>query len=514
MASFAAIDVGSNALRLRIAEAEKPREGDGSPVADWKEIASQRIPVRLGHDVFLNAMLAPAAISSACEALRSFRDAMDAAKVDRYRAVATSAVREAKNGFLLVERAEREAGVVLEVIEGIEEARLIRRAVERRFGKLDRPALLFDIGGGSTELSLVDRGHIEFSRSLAIGTVRLLEAFLERDRPLGRRQTTLIKEYVDRVLGEAMPELQVVSTAQLLIGTGGNIETLAQLCPASDPFGAAIDVERLRSMLPKLAALAPSARAVEYGLKPDRADVIVPAAHIVLRIAELCHASSVVAPDVGLKEGILEDLYAQHFARWDWSGEVEAVMEACLRLGRRYHFDEAHGQLVAHLATRLFDQLKQRHGLGRRERLILQAAALLHDVGDFVRYEGHHKHSYYIIEHSDLMGLTPMERTLVANVARYHRKSPPDVSHANFRDLDRDGKRTVRALAAILRVADALDREHLGKVQDLRLSLVNGSARIRLDSPPDVELEEWTVEHKASMFRDVFDLEVDLVVKG
>src|SRR5262249_6008442 len=156
-------------LRLRIAEAERPREGDsGRPVPDWKEVVSQRIPVRLGHDVFLNGMLAPPAVSSACEALRSFRTAMDDAKVDRYRAVATSAVREAKNGFLLVERAEREAGIVLEAIEGIEEARLVQRAVEQRFGKLDQRALLFDIGGGSTELSLVDRGHIQFSRSLAI----------------------------------------------------------------------------------------------------------------------------------------------------------------------------------------------------------------------------------------------------------------------------------------------------------------------------------------------------------
>ena len=511
MARFAAIDLGSNALRLRIAEAERPREGDALGAPAWKEVASIRAPVRLGQEVFLSGMLAPAAISSACEALRDFRAKMDDAKVDRYRAVATSAVREAENGFLLVERAEREAGIVLEAIEGIEEARLVHLAIEQRFGRLDKPALLIDIGGGSTELSLVDHGHVRFTRSLAIGTVRLLEAFLDRDRALTRRQTTLMREYIDRVLAEAIPELGVALPEEVLIGTGGNIESLAQLCPLDHPEGPAIDVPRVVAMLPKLAALSPGARASEYGLRPDRADVIVPAAQVVVRIAELRGARAVLAPGVGLKEGILAELYARHFARWDWSGELEAVMDACVRLGRRYHFDESHGQLVAQLATRLFDELKQRHGLGRRERLMLQAAALLHDVGDFVRYEGHHKHSYYIIEHSDLMGLTPAERALVANVARYHRKSLPDVSHPNFRELDREGRKTVRALSAILRVADALDREHLGKIQDLRLTLDNGTARILLDSQPEAELEEWTVAHKASLFRDVFNLEVELV---
>src|SRR5262249_46774912 len=159
-----------------------------------------------------------------------------------------------------------------------------------------------------------------------------------------------------------------------------------------------------------------------------------------------------------------------------------AVIGACVRLGERYRFDEAHGRLVARMAMQIFDGLVDRHRLGSRERLILQAASMLHDVGDFIRYEGHHKHSYYIIEHSDLMGLTPAERTLVANVARYHRKSLPDLSHANFRDLDREGRKVVRTLSAILRVADALDREHLGKVEDLSLTVARGKARIGISS--------------------------------
>src|SRR4051794_37922413 len=161
MARFAAIDVGSNALRLRIIEAERPRDGQPAPTsAAWKELASQRAPVRLGREVFLAGTLTPTEIAGASEALKRFRTAIDEAKVDRYRAVATSAVREAKNGQVLVERAEREAGILLEVIEGVEEARLVQLAVQRRMSLGERRALLIDIGGGSTELTLVDHGQV------------------------------------------------------------------------------------------------------------------------------------------------------------------------------------------------------------------------------------------------------------------------------------------------------------------------------------------------------------------
>jgi exopolyphosphatase/guanosine-5'-triphosphate,3'-diphosphate pyrophosphatase len=150
------------------------------------------------------------------------------------------------------------------------------------------------------------------------------------------------------------------------------------------------------------------------------------------------------------------------------------------------------------------------HRLGERERLILRAAAVLHDVGDYVRYDGHHKHSYYLIQHADIMGLTPDERGLVANIARYHRKSPPDPSHPNFRDLDKDARAKVRSLAAILRIADALDREHLGKVKGVKAEIDNAKRRLTLhvDGDEDRELEEWTVRAKSELLRDVFDLEV------
>jgi exopolyphosphatase/guanosine-5'-triphosphate,3'-diphosphate pyrophosphatase len=520
MARFAALDLGSNALRLRIIEAFAARAGDGqlsllpSEGSTFRELKSLRAPVRLGSEVFVTGRLAASSIGQACAALREFRQEMDAAKVDVYRATATSAVREAQNGSTLVERARREAGIELEVIEGVEEARLIQLSVVRRLSLADKRALLVDVGGGSTELTYLDRGNNAFSMSLPVGTVRLLEMYLRNAKVVDRARQKLLLEGIDRALAEAIPQLSKMPF-EALVGTGGSVDTLSELCPVKGGFAGyprAVDVPLMKTLLGKLFGMTADQRRDTFGLRPDRADTIVPAASIFLRIAETFHAKAVVAPGVGLKEGILEELVDKHFDRWDKESELRTVVDACIRLGERYGFDRAHGELVAQLAMQLFDVLHAEHRLGERDRLLLRAAALLHDIGDYVRYDGHHKHSYYLITHSDIMGLTPDERAIVANVARYHRKSAPDPSHPNFRDLDKDARAKVRGLAAILRIADALDREHLGKVKALHAEIDPSKRRLHLSVTGDEEreLEEWTVRAKSEMLRDVFDLDVQL----
>lgn len=518
MPRFAALDLGSNALRLRIVEAHAPTPGkeqlsllpDGG--SSFREIVSLRAPVRLGSEVFVTGRLAAASIGQACAALREFRQAMDAAKVDAYRATATSAVREASNGATLVERARREAGIELEVIEGVEEARLIQLAVVRRLGLADKRALLVDVGGGSTELTFLDHGRNAFAMSLPVGTVRLLETYLRGAKTVDRTRQKLLTEGVDRALAEAVPQLRK-TTFEVVVGTGGSVDTLSELCPVKGGYAGyprAVDTAQARALLGKLFGMTTDQRKDAYGLRPDRADTIVPAATIFVRVAELFKAAAIVAPGVGLKEGILEELVDKYFDRWDKESETRTVVDACIRLGHRYKFDQAHGELVASFATALFDDMSEVHGFGERDRLLLRAAAILHDVGDYVRYDGHHKHSYYLIQHSDIMGLTPDERAVVANIARYHRKSPPDPSHPNFRDLDKDARAKVRGLAAILRIADALDREHLGKVKTVRAEVERGKRRLTILATGDEEreLEEWTVRAKSEMLRDVYDLEV------
>jgi len=519
MARLAAIDIGSNAIRLRIVEVDPPVvTPEGPRFSAFRDVLADRAPVRLGHDVFTKGRIEPGVIGAACEALRRFRAAMDGAKVDRYRAVATSAAREAGNGDVFVERAEREAGIHVEVIEGVEEARLVQLAVGERLRMRDRTAVLIDIGGGSTELTLLRGGSPAFSRSLPVGTVRLIEAFLEGGGPINALQRNLLDEYIERVFAEAIPEIreQTGGAIDILVGTGGNIETLADLCPVplAFPEGRAIEVSAMRRLLEQLCDKSVEERAQAYSLRPDRADTIIPASFVLSQLAEAFEHDSIAAPGVGLKEGVLVDLARAHFMPVDFRGEAAALTQTCLRLGRRYHFDEAHGLLVAKLVVRLFDDLSSRHRMGGRDRNLLHAAALLHDVGDFIRYEGHHKHSYYIISNSDLMGMTPQERTVVANVARYHRKSPPQLDHDNFRALSREDRSRVKAMAALLRIADALDREHRGKVSDVSGRVDGDTLVLEVQGAEDRALEEWTVVAKAGMLKDAFGLDVRIVDWG
>jgi exopolyphosphatase/guanosine-5'-triphosphate,3'-diphosphate pyrophosphatase len=515
MPRFAAIDVGSNALRLRIVEASAPSQvpaakdqlpllPDREPLEPWRDLATLRAPVRLGAEVFQSGRLAPASIGQACNALREFRAEMDRAKVDAYRAIATSAVREAKNGATLVERARREAKIELETIEGIEEARLIQLAVTRRIPVGDQRALLVDVGGGSTELTLVEQGKTAFVMSLPLGTVRMLEAYLKGAKTVDRRRERLLEEAIDRALGEALPKLGKVD---VLVGTGGNVDTLFELCPAK---GRAIDVAAVRTLFKKMCAMSNAERRDTWTLRPDRADTLVPATAIFLRIARKLEQSTILAPGVGLAAGILEELVDKFFHVWDSAGEAERVLEACTRLGRHYHFDEAHARHVTRFATQLFDDLFSVHAFGERDRLLLRAAAVLHDIGDYIHYSGHHKHSYYLIQHADIMGLTPDERAIVANIARYHRKGPPDTTHPNFRDLSKESRGKVRGLAAILRLADALDREHKQKIESVRAAVDRGAGKVTLflRGDDDRELEEWTVGSKATLWRDEYDLDV------
>jgi exopolyphosphatase/guanosine-5'-triphosphate,3'-diphosphate pyrophosphatase len=283
------------------------------------------------------------------------------------------------------------------------------------------------------------------------------------------------------------------------------------MCPAK---GAArgIDVSAAKMLFKKLCSMSNAERRDEYQLRPDRADTIVPAAAIFLRLAAVLKASTIHGPGVGLAAGVLEELVDKFFHVWDAAEEAERILEACARLGRHYHFDEKHARHVCRFATQLFDDLQQVHAFGERDRLLLRVAAMLHDVGDYVHYSGHHKHSQYLIQHADIMGITPEERAIVSNIARYHRKGPPDPNHLGYRELGKEARGKVRGLAGILRIADALDREHKQKIESVRAAMDLGAGRVTLflAGEGDRELEEWTVRAKASLWREEYDMDVEI----
>ena len=495
----ACIDVGSNALRYVAAEFRAPDK--------YRIVEQERAAVRLGHDVFLTGRLTGGAIDAAVAALTAFAKLMRDANVDVYRGVATSAVRESSNAREFLQRVHEEAGLDLEVISGSEEARLVHVAVQHVVDLAGRDWIVVDVGGGSVEVLLVDGSGIRWSESHTMGSVRLLEELSEAGEEPGRFR---------RLLEEYTATLRLPPAAQFrrpggFIATGGNAETLAQLAGTEGGPGkpSVLTLEATRTIIEKLSKLSYRQRVEELGLREDRADVVLPAALVYERLAQLSGASSMIVPGVGIKEGVLYDVVeAVTTQRAHADRQERELVTALVAIGRRFMFDEAHASQVAKHSLSLFDQLQELHKLDRSDRKILQAAAWLHDIGGYISYKRHHKHSMYLIAQSELPGLSDAEVALAASVARYHRKSEPAPSHDEFAGMKAADQRRVLALAAILRLADALDREHLERVRAVSVEVKGGDVVLRLEGKGDLLLEKWALKRKAPMFERVYERKV------
>jgi exopolyphosphatase/guanosine-5'-triphosphate,3'-diphosphate pyrophosphatase len=500
----ACVDMGSNAIRFLAVEFQTETE--------YQVLDGERAPVRLGHGVYLSGRLEPSAMDGAVEALARFRKKMDELGIEHYRAVATSAVRESSNRDEFIARILDESGLRLEVISGSEEARLVHLAVARRIPLGNRTWLLVDLGGGSVEVSLVDQNGTYWSESHTMGSVRLLEELTEAGTDPGRFHRVLA-EYISVLKVPAMPEGDKVAG---YVATGGNIETLAKLGGFPDELMVThLPVDTLRAVIEQLAGLSYRERVDQLGLREDRADVILPAAMVYERLADLCGADEIQVPHVGIKEGVLYDLVSQLVRQRDHEDRQEReVLASAFTVGRKYHFDQDHSLQVAKLSLRLFDQLRSLHGLGAADRRILQAAALLHDIGQFVSFKGHHKHSLYLISNTELPNFSHHDMQLVANVARYHRKAHPADHHHDFTALSENERVRVTRLASLLRIADALDREHVQRVTDLTAKVTDTELTLWLDGTAGLLMEGWSLKKKANLFHKVFGRKVKLRFLG
>ena len=499
MPTFASIDVGSNASRLLIVEATE--------ATTVTKVRSMRRPVRLGHGVFLTGRLSPEAVDACVAALTEFKAELAQHELAGFRAVVTASARDAVNSDVLLSRAESEAGMRLEAISGTEEARLVKLAVESQLTLGGYRSLLVDLGGGSLELSEVHHDEVRYSTSLEIGTVRLLESFLSPDGPVSDKQEKLLREYIDRMIAPVEDKFRRRSY-DIVAGTGGNFDAIQRLCPLEGRDVPTIDVRLAHALLQRMKKLTPVERQSAYELRADRADVIVPAMYAILRCADLARTSEILTPGVGLKEGIAVELVDKHFRVWDYSVDEHTMARAAVHLGRRYHFDEPHATQVDRLACVLFDALVPLHGLGPPDRQLLRVASLLHDVGDFISSAAHHKHTQYIIENTDVMGLSEDQRNVVACTARYHRRAAPSPKHALFKKLSAADKKRVRKLSSILRVADALDRGHRSKVRALEVTVTDSRVRVVPKGGGDLALEVWTARRKAEPFEKTFEREL------
>jgi len=500
----AAIDIGSNALRFMAAA----RTHDLA----FSVLASERVAVRLGASVFARGAIADEALAAACAALQDFSQRMQQLNIEVYRAVATSAVRDSSNAAHLVARAHAEAGIAVAIIDPAEEARLVYRAVAQAVPLGDRTWAMVDLGGGSVQLALMDAHTLRWSASRTLGAVRLFE------------QTRNQKERAvqwDAYVAEAVRTLDSVLAplrdhARGLIAVGGGIEILAGLVGAPPHAGEPLHLSTaaLHELCAKLAGLLPDQVQQRFNVAPDRADILGPAALVYDYIAQQLGVTELIVPRVGVREGIIADLLQGAPGASAFTASDDALYQAALRVGRAYTFEEGHARQVTRLALQLFDQLQPVHQLGHADRRILLVAGLLHDIGQSVSYDDHHKHSLQLIAQTALPDMAGAERTMAANVARYHRKKMPREKHASFGSLAPRDRERVRKLAALLRIADGLDRRHCDAVRRVQVVLQNSHALVRAEGMDGLEIEQAVLPKKIDLFEEVYGLRLRLEPVG
>jgi exopolyphosphatase/guanosine-5'-triphosphate,3'-diphosphate pyrophosphatase len=500
---LAAIDVGSNSVHMLVADVS--RDGHIEVVDRVKEM------VRLGRRSFTTGRLTEESMDLAVRALKNFGRLLTVRKVHKVHAVATSAVREAKNRAGFIRRILKETGIAVEVISGQEEARLIFQAARHALGLEGGPFLLVDVGGGSVELVLVKDGRRLWMHSVKLGVARMTEQFLTDDPPIPAQRRHLEKHLEDEI-GELMRLARKAGVISA-IGTSGTINTLVAMARAErgEELGrlhgataSAAEVARLARELCKVNAVS---RIDLPGMDAKRSDLMPAAGLLADFVLRKSGAAELMACTWALREGLLLGLACNTSGR----SATEARRRSVTVLARRFCGGNEHGKQVARLALKLFDATALLLGLPPGARELLEYSALLHDVGHSIDHDRHNRHSYYLIKNAELLGFNPNEIEVIAQAARGHRKQAPHLDSAELQSLSAGKRRVVRGLASILRIADALDRSHFGVVRGLDVHHSPGRLTIEVDSDRDkADLELWTGERRTDLLAKLIDRRVVL----
>jgi exopolyphosphatase / guanosine-5'-triphosphate,3'-diphosphate pyrophosphatase len=496
---YAAIDIGSNSIRMEAAEV--------LPGQTPRILVSDREVTRLGESVFRNGAVSEEAIYATCVVLARMAELYRKAEVIGVRAVATSAIRDARNQKVFIERASLAAGTPVEIISGREEARLIHLGVNSNWPQTGKKVLLIDIGGGSAEIIASENGQLRESFSKPLGAVRLTENFLKDDPP-DPHQLHQMHEYIGQKLEGAVRRLErspwerAIATSATAAAAVGAIARVPR-AKRDEIDRLRVSAAQVRQLYSRLASLSLSARRKVTGIGPRRAEIIIAGCAVLLDFLEKFHLPAVYYSRAGVRDGIIADLAARNvggeFSRLsrDQRREVE-------EMGRRYGVALDHARKVADISSLLFTALEPLHELPPAYGKLLEAASYLHDVGHFVSDASHHKHSWYVVANSDLAGFTDRERLLIAALCRYHRRSLPNPEHAAFQSLTAEEKRTLLLLIPILRLADNLDRSHDQRIRSVDCKLRDGQVVLQVHARGDIDLEQWAAEQAAAAFQQVY----------
>jgi exopolyphosphatase / guanosine-5'-triphosphate,3'-diphosphate pyrophosphatase len=499
---LAAIDVGSNSVHMVIADVR--RDGHFEVIDRVKEM------VRLGRNMFTSGRLAREPMELAVRALKNFAHLAKIRGVDRIRAVATSAVREAENRDAFIARIRRETGLRVEIISGADEARFIFNAVRHALGLEGGPHLLIDIGGGSVELVLVRDGEALWMESLPLGVARLTERFLASDPPT-QAEVRRLEDHLRRKLDALMRKTRRAKVVRA-IGTSGTINALvAMVRVARDGeqdrlHGLTIPASEITRLCNRLLKLTSTDRAELPGADPKRSDLMPAAAILVNFLLEHAGAPALIACTWALREGILLSMVNAPARK---HGSVEARRRSVAALARRFGALNGHGPQVARLALKIFDAAAPILKVGPHARELLEHAALLHDIGRAIDHDRHNRHTYYLVKNAELLGFDPLEIEIIAQGARGHRKPASRLDSPEFRTLSPAKRHLVRSIAAILRLADALDRSHFSVVKDIRIRRLPDRFAITVDAVAGhADLELWTCERRSDLLSKLLNRQV------
>lgn len=504
---IAALDLGTNSFHLLVADAHP----DGS----FDRLFREKEMLRLGDVVARHGRLPEEACVQAVDAVRRFKALAEGAGAEELVACATSAIREAENGGELVERLFGEAGVRVRVIGGREEAELIFRAVQASVLIDPGPALCLDAGGGSLELTVGDSTELLWATSVKLGVARLTNEAVRADPPRPGDVRRLRK----RVLAELEPLAARVAkhSPKLLVGTSGTLCDLARIAVAAETGSVPpsvnqhhVSIDAVRRIHDEVVSLPLAGRRRIAGLDARRAELAPAGVVLALTAMELFGFEELVVGTWALREGMVLAEMQRHTGA-ELSDDPRVMRAASvLDLAARCNWREDHSRHVARLALSLFDQTAALHGLGDHHRELLEHAAFLHDIGEHVSGESHHKHTAYLIQHGQLRGFKPAEVAVLATIGRFHRQGEPKASFEPFASLDEDEQEHARALTALLQVADGLDRGHAGAVEAVEAVIADDHIEIQLTTDTDVELDMWGARRKRALFEDVFVRRLEL----
>jgi exopolyphosphatase/guanosine-5'-triphosphate,3'-diphosphate pyrophosphatase len=508
---IAAIDIGTNSIHMIVVKVR--------PDLSFEVIDREKDMVRLGAGGLDGRSLTPTAMSAALQTLAKFKRLAETHKVDEIVAAATSATREADNGGDFIAEVDRQTGIRIRVISGTEEARLIHLAAGYGVDVGGNTAAVVDIGGGSVEVTLGTATQLALGKSFKVGVIRLTERFVKSD-PLSERDERRLVKHLNREMGTYLDQVAMRGFDRV-IGTSGTILSLGALAASEDGDRAEdlrnrrVSAKAMHRLRKRLTEYNIGERLAIPGMDPRRADLSVAGSVLFDTIIRRLGADEFTLCDLALREGLVLDYVHRNSARIRKVERYPDVRRrSIVELGERCGYWSEHAQQVARLALAIFDQTRSVHGLSDRERDWLEYGALLHDIGVHISYERHHRHSYYLIKNGDLRGFDPQEIEAIALIARYHRQGTPKKSHEGYAELPGSMRRAVKALSAMVRLAEGLDRSHAQAVEGIDLYPRGDDYLARLRASGDAELELWAAHRHVAPLEALLEKPVRFEVAG